>query len=101
LVEVVELGSCCLNGIGGMTSIGSPCDLMDSAVDIVDPCDILENMSEPCNIVRVLVVPDVVDICENPEELEEGQKDSSWLGMCNGWLLHRCHVLVFFRDGFR
>ena len=55
--------------MGGMTSIGSPCDLMDSAVDTVDPCDMLENLSEPCDMVRI-VSPELVDICENPDELE-------------------------------
>ncbi len=57
---------------------------MDSAVDIVDPCDILENLSDPCDTVRVLVVPDVVDICENPEELEvEGRRGGR---MALGWV---------------
>jgi hypothetical protein len=77
----------------GMTSIGSPCDLMDSAFDMVDPCDILENLSDPWDMVRVLVSLEFVDICENPDELDtEGTRGGRialyWLcaiaGCCTG-----------------
>jgi hypothetical protein len=80
-------------GIGGTTSIGSPCDLMDSAADNVDPCDMLENLSEPTDMVRVSEVPDVVDICKKPEELEiEGMRggrialgmECAMAGCCTG-----------------
>jgi hypothetical protein len=70
------------NCMDGMTSIGSPCDLMDSAFNIIDPWDMFQNLSEPCDMVRVLVEFELVDICENPEELEMEGRRGRRMALC-------------------